>query len=148
MSRSGDGDLAIAPGIVIRERELIADAMRAGGPGGQNVNKVSSGVLLRFDLLRSEAFDAAQREWLAQRLASRLTKAGEILIRAVEHREQGRNLDAARERLRALLAAALHRPKPRRATRPTRGSQRRRLSAKRLDSQRKAERGPSGRSDD
>jgi ribosome-associated protein len=132
--------LWVAPGVVIPEEELVVRTLRAGGPGGQNVNKVSSGVLLRFDLGASRALDEEQRRWLAQRLASRLTRSGEILIRAVEHREQERNRRAALERLRELLAQALARPRPRLRTRPTRASQRRRLASKRAAGERKASR--------
>ncbi len=136
--------LAVRPGLTIPEHELVATALRAGGPGGQNVNKVSSGVLLRFDVGASSVLSPQQKERIASRLASRLTKHGELLVKAVEHREHGRNLAAARERLAALLADALHVLPPRRATRPTRGSVRRRLGAKRQNSERKRERGGSG----
>jgi ribosome-associated protein len=139
-----DEGLPIVPGVVVPASELTITTLRAGGPGGQNVNKVSSGILLRFDLAASRAFDEEQKRWLSQRLASRLTKAGEVLIRAVEHREQERNRRAALERLSELLAAALARPLPRHRTRPTRGSQRRRLASKRRTGERKAARRPPG----
>jgi ribosome-associated protein len=140
--------LFVRPGVVVPESELEVQPLRAGGPGGQNVNKVSSGIQLRFDVARSGAFDAGQRERVLDRLASRLTKAGELVLRAVEHRDQARNLAAARERLARMLAEALHVAPPRRATRPTRGSQRRRLDQKRRNSERKsARRSGSGESD-
>jgi ribosome-associated protein len=141
VTTGGEG-LPIAPGVVLPEDELVFRTLRAGGPGGQNVNKVSSGVLLRFDLGASRALDEEQKAWLAQRLASRLTRSGEVLIRAVEHREQARNREAARERLREMLAAALARPRPRRPTRPTRASARRRVATKRRSAERKAARRP------
>lgn len=137
---TGDGDLFVRPGVVIPAAEIGFSALRAGGPGGQNVNKVSSGVLLRFDVPGSAALSPAQKERVLARLASRLTKAGELLIKGVEHREQGRNLAAARERLATILAEALYLAPQRRATRPTRGSQRRRLSDKARHGERKADR--------
>lgn len=140
MDAPQDG-LFVRPGLTLPEAELSHTALRAGGPGGQNVNKVSSGILLRFDLAGSATLTAAQKERVRSKLGARLTKAGELLVKAVEHREQGRNLAAARERLAALLAEALHVLPPRRATRPTRGSVRRRITDKRQRSERKRERG-------
>mgnify|MGYP001564497364 CR=1 FL=1 len=136
---AGDADgLEVQAGVRIPESELRTEALRSGGPGGQNVNKVSSGVLLRFDIVGSTALRPDQKQLLLQRLASRVTKNGELLLKCVEHREHARNLDAARERLARILVEALHRPTPRRATKPTRGSQRRRLKAKRRQGERKA----------
>ena len=140
MAEPEDG-LFVRPGLTIPEAELSHTALRAGGPGGQNVNKVSSGILLRFDLEGSATLTASQKERVRSKLSARLTKTGELLVKAVEHREQGRNLAAARERLAALLAEALHVLPPRRATRPTRGSVRRRITDKRQRSERKRERG-------
>jgi ribosome-associated protein len=140
MAEPEDG-LFVRPGLTIPEAELSHTALRAGGPGGQNVNKVSSGILLRFDLEGSATLTASQKERVRSKLGARLTKTGELLVKAVEHREQGRNLAAARERLAALLAEALHVLPPRRATRPTRGSVRRRITDKRQRSERKRERG-------
>ncbi len=140
MAEPEDG-LFVRPGLTIPEAELAHTALRAGGPGGQNVNKVSSGILLRFDLEGSATLTASQKERVRSKLGARLTKTGEVLVKAVEHREQGRNLSAARERLATLLAEALHVLPPRRATRPTRGSVRRRITDKRQHSERKRERG-------
>lgn len=142
MSATGGGGLHVRPGLTIPESELRVEPLRAGGPGGQNVNKVSSGVLLRFDLAGSGVLSAEHKALARSRLASRINKKGELLLRAVEHREHARNLDAVRERLARLLAEALHRPPPRRPTRPTRSSQRRRLATKRRQGERKAERRP------
>jgi len=140
MAEPEDG-LFVRPGLTIPEAELSHTALRAGGPGGQNVNKVSSGILLRFDLEGSATLTTSQKERVRSKLGARLTKTGELLVKAVEHSEQGRNLAAARERLAALLAEALHVLPPRRATRPTRGSVRRRITDKRQRSERKRERG-------
>lgn len=123
-------ELSIRPGVSIPLAELRLGALRAGGPGGQNVNKVSNGVELRWDLEASPALSAEQKALVRERLGRRVNAAGELILRAVEHRERPRNVAAALERLRELLAEALHREKSRRATRPTRGAQRRRREAK------------------
>lgn len=115
-------------------------ALRAQGPGGQNVNKVSSAVQLRFDVMASRL-----PEWLKLRLLAmadrRLTQEGVIVIKAQTERSQERNKAEALARLQALVDAASHVPAVRRATRPTRASQRRRLDAKSQRSGVKALRG-------
>ena len=134
-------DLELRPGLVIPAVELTAEAVRSGGPGGQNVNKVASKIVLRFAPLASSAFDEAQRERLAERLGSRLSTQGELVIHASRHRERLRNLEDARERLARTLLEALARPRRRVATKPTRGSKRRRLDGKRRRSEVKRTRG-------
>jgi ribosome-associated protein len=134
--------LEIRPGLVLPWSEVVVEPLRGGGPGGQNVNKVSTGVLLRFDVASSPTLSASDKARIADRLASRLTKDGVLLLKALEHREHSRNLAAAHERLAALLAAALERPAVRHRTRPTRSSRRRRLEAKRRTGDRKASRRP------
>jgi ribosome-associated protein len=124
-------DLELRPGLVLPGAELHVEAVRSGGPGGQNVNKVASKIVLRFAPLESRAFDPAQRARLAERLAGRLSGAGEVVVHASAHRERLRNLEDARGRLAELLLAALARPRRRVATKPTRGSKRRRLEGKR-----------------
>ena len=147
MGRGRDEGLEVAPGLRVPAEELRFTAARAGGPGGQNVNKVASKVQLAFDVAKSPSLSEAQRARLLEALAPRLTKEGVLRVQASQHREQGRNLEDARRRLAALLSAALERPRTRRATRPTRASNRRRLDAKRRRSETKRERG-GGRGDD
>jgi ribosome-associated protein len=139
---SGLGDLTVQPGVVIPAAELQVDYARAGGPGGQNVNKVETKAILRFSVAASRAFTSEQRERLITKLASRLTGEGELVIHAARFREQARNLADALERLAATLSKALEVPRTRRKTKPTRGSDRRRLEGKKQRSQIK--RGRSG----
>jgi ribosome-associated protein len=112
--------------------------VRASGPGGQNVNKVSSAVELRFDLARAEALASDTRERLARLAGRRLSREGVIVIQANRFRTQERNRADAMERLLALVREAAERPITRRATRPTLASKTRRLDAKRVRSTNKA----------
>jgi len=121
--------------ITIEESELVESFIRASGPGGQNVNKVSSAVQLRFDARASRSLpnDVSIR---LQRLAGkRLTNEGVIVITANRHRSQDQNRDEARERLFAMIREAAVRPTPRRATKPTKASKKRRLDSKSRHSQ-------------
>jgi len=126
--------------LVIPPGELTATFACAGGPGGQNVNKVASKVVLRFDVAASECLGETRRARLLDRLAGRITRDGELVIHGSRYREQARNLEDARERLAGLLRGALLTSKVRRATRPTAGSKRRRLDAKRRKGARKRDR--------
>ena len=135
------GPLRVNDRLVLPADDLRAEFARSGGPGGQNVNKVETKVVLRFSIPRSRALDESQRERLRGRLASRITVSGEILVRADRFRDRARNLEDARTRLADLLAAALVLPKVRRPSRPSRGSVARRLDAKRRRSIKKRERG-------
>lgn len=133
--------LSLGPGLEIPSDEIGIDFARSGGPGGQNVNKVNTKVILRFAPLRSRAFSDTQKALLEERLGPRLTKDGELVIHAERHRVQVRNLEDARGRLASTLLEAMERPKNRKATRPTRGSQRRRLEGKRQRGETKRGRG-------
>ena len=110
--------------------ELAETFSRAAGPGGQNVNKVASKVELRWSPVASRALGAADRAWLLERLADRITSSGDLVVRASRTRDQARNRAEARERLVELVRAALVRPRKRVATRPGRGAIERRLAGK------------------
>jgi ribosome-associated protein len=116
--------------ISIDERELEERFVRASGPGGQNVNKVSSAVQLRFDVRRSPSLSAEVRLRLERLAGRRLTHDGVLVIMAQRHRTQERNRQDALDRLTELIREASVAPKPRRPTRPTRGSKERRLATK------------------
>jgi len=110
--------------------DLSFTFVRATGPGGQNVNKVSSAAQLRFDLAGTTILDMATKARLRALAGRRVTSAGEILIMARTQRTQEGNRRAALERLNELISRALTLPKTRRATRPTRGSNERRIAGK------------------
>lgn len=132
--------LRIPPRWIIPAHELEYEFTRSGGPGGQNVNKLETAVRLRFRPSASQAFGPLDQARLLEKLATKLTTAGELLIKSSEHRTREQNIEAARARLAALLQAALRREKKRTPTKPTRGSQRRRLSAKRAHGEKKQRR--------
>ncbi|QDO98671.1 aminoacyl-tRNA hydrolase [Ferrovibrio terrae] len=116
--------------ISLDPRELEISFIRASGPGGQNVNKVSSAVQLRFDVRQSQAYSDDVRARLEKLAGNRLTLDGVLVLTAQEHRSQERNREDAIERLLGLIRAAAVVPKVRRATRPTLGSKKRRLESK------------------
>lgn len=133
--------LRIDDRILIPASDLSWSAVRASGPGGQNVNKVSSKVELRFDLAHCEALHPAVKARLWTSCANKLDAEGKVRIVSQATRDQPQNLADARDKLAALIRAALTPPKPRRPTKPTRGSQRRRLQAKSQNSDKKRLRG-------
>ncbi|PPD25966.1 MAG: aminoacyl-tRNA hydrolase [Hyphomicrobium sp.] len=120
--------------ITLDEGELDERFVRASGPGGQNVNKVSTAVELRFDARRSPSLPTGVSIRLQKLAGRRLTDDGVIVIRADRHRTQERNREDARERLAELVREATHVPKPRLKTKPTRASKERRLEGKKVRS--------------
>lgn len=133
-----DGGLRVSRAVVVPAGELRWRFSRSSGPGGQGVNTTDSRVELMLDVEGSTAFDEHQRARVLAGLAGRLV-GGTVTVTASEHRSQLRNREAVRARLAALLAEAVAPPAPgRRATRPTRGSQTRRLEAKKRRSQLKS----------
>jgi ribosome-associated protein len=131
-------DVEISPNIKIPDAELRLSFARSSGPGGQNVNKVSSKAILHFDILNSPSIPPDVRERFLKAYGSRVTKTGEIVIHSEEYRDQPRNIEACHEKLRAMLLAVLKPPKKRRPTKPTRGSKVRRLNEKKRRSDVKA----------
>jgi ribosome-associated protein len=133
--------LRVTPEIAIDETELVERFVLSSGPGGQNVNKVSSAVQLRFDVRNSPSLpnDVAVR--LMRLAGKRLTKDGVIVIVAQAHRDQTRNRADARDRLFDLIKQAAVRPKPRRATKVPKAQKRQRLESKKHRSGIKAMRG-------
>jgi ribosome-associated protein len=127
--------LTITDHIRIPDEEFALSFARAGGPGGQNVNKVSSKVLLRWHPAASPSLPEEVKARLLAQQRHRLTRDGELLITSQRFRDQAKNIADCREKLRELVLRAVHPPKPRKATRPSRGSHERRHAAKRHRSQ-------------
>lgn len=141
MASAAREGLRVNSRLILPPGELHVTFARSGGPGGQNVNKVATKAVLVFSVEGSEVLGERRKAILRGRLASRLTRAGEIVIHASRHRERIRNEEDARDRLAALLRSALE-PRPRRkATKPTRSSKRRRLEEKRRRGTVKRDRG-------
>lgn len=133
--------LRITDTIAIEDWELTEQFVRASGPGGQNVNKVASAVELRFEAERSPNLPDAVKRRLKRLAGRRWTNEGTLVIQCDETRHQARNRDIARERLAELIRKASEKPKRRIPTRPTLGSKKRRLKAKKVRGEVKALRG-------
>jgi ribosome-associated protein len=125
------GELRIDRRHVIPANELEERASRSSGPGGQGVNTTDSAVELRWQFAASTALSDAEKQRVRENLGTRITDDGVFIVRAAEHRSQHRNRQAARDRLREMVAQAMVPPKRRKRTRPSRAAKRRRLEAKR-----------------
>ncbi|HEB88697.1 MAG TPA: aminoacyl-tRNA hydrolase [Deltaproteobacteria bacterium] len=126
-----DSDLHLSGGHRIPAGEIEELASRSGGPGGQHVNTANTRVTLRWNVGDSRGIRPEVRLELMTRLRPRLSREGVLIVHADRHRSRARNREMARQRLRELVEAALHRTPPRRPTAPTRNSKTRRLEAKR-----------------
>jgi ribosome-associated protein len=133
--------LIITPAIVIPDEELEWKFIRSGGPGGQNVNKVSSAAQLRFLLPLNSSLPVSVRNRLRRLAGQKLIDDGTILFKAMSERSQDQNRRAALSRLEELIRAAMVEPKIRKKTRPTKGSQERRIETKKRRGAAKQQRG-------
>ena len=134
------GALHIGRNVVVPESATEIRAVRSSGPGGQNVNKVSSKIEMRVDLGRIEGLPEDARERLLSAVRTRLDADGRLMLESQQHRDQPQNLEDCRARLEALIRTALVRPKKRRPTKPTRGSVERRITEKKRVGQKKQDR--------
>ncbi|TPN87575.1 alternative ribosome rescue aminoacyl-tRNA hydrolase ArfB [Aquimarina algicola] len=121
-------------------KEVIYKAVRSSGAGGQHVNKVSSKVELSFDILASQGLTDEEKLLLSQKLSSRLTKSGTLILQCSDHRSQHRNKELVIKRLFEVLKTNLHIPKKRKSTRPSRAAVKKRLEQKQRQSTKKANR--------
>lgn len=137
-SRRGAGP---RPPVAIPEEELAERFIRSSGPGGQNVNKVSSKVDLRWNVESSSALTDDDRTWLLQQLRSRLTSDGTLIVTSTLTRDQLKNRDDAESKLTLIVRSALIRPRTRRPTKVSRGAKRRRVADKRHHAEIKKNRG-------
>jgi ribosome-associated protein len=133
--------IKITPNLNINEAEIQIVFICSPGPGGQNVNKLSTAAQLRFNVLSSPSLPEDIRLRLIDKLGDKLTREGEIIIKASRHRTQERNKQDALDRLVAILKTAVYLPKKRKKTKPTRASVQRRLSEKKLHGKNKSLRG-------
>ena len=132
--------ISITPTLTLQDSEIEYQFVRASGPGGQNVNKVATATQLRFDVIHSPSLSPELRERVVRLAGRRMSANGVLVLDARRFRTQERNRQDALERLIALLRKASELPKPRRATRPTLASKKRRLAAKRQRGEIKRER--------
>lgn len=133
-------DLVIKPGLTIPAGELEIAFARSGGPGGQNVNKVSSKVDLRWNPATSVALSEEDRALVLAKLASRLTNDGVLIVTSTKTRDQLKNREDARAKLALIVKAALDRPKPRKPTKVSKGAKRRRIADKKHNAEKKQNR--------
>lgn len=126
--------------ILIPEDELQFTFARAGGPGGQNVNKVASKAILHWSIAENSSVPPEVKHRLSVQQSRRITVEGFLVIQSQRFRDQPKNIEACREKLREMIVAARHVPKQRKATKPSKGSKQRRLNEKKAQSKLKAQR--------
>ncbi len=122
------------------EKELVFKAVRSSGAGGQHVNKVSTNVILIFDVANSKALSDEEKELLLSKLAKRLNRKQELIVRAADSRSQSKNREIATKKLHNILEEGLKKQKPRKKTKPSPGSKEKRLKEKRQRSEKKSTR--------
>ncbi|QDS99830.1 alternative ribosome rescue aminoacyl-tRNA hydrolase ArfB [Adhaeretor mobilis] len=132
--------LLIDPDTTIPAEEMMLSFARSSGPGGQNVNKVNTKAVLRWNVAATDAITETVKKRFLKQYANRVNQAGELVLASDIHREQIRNIAACYDKLRQLLLPVLHPPKRRRSTRPTRGSVERRIAEKKRRSDQKKQR--------
>jgi ribosome-associated protein len=130
--------MKISERLFIPDGELEFSFARSGGPGGQNVNKVSSKAILRWNIDANTSIPDAVKARFRSSFANRIAADGNVVVASDEYRDQPRNIENCREKLAQMLASVEKPPKPRRATKPTRASKERRLAGKKRDSEIKA----------
>ena len=124
------------------EKEIRFNTSRSGGPGGQHANKTETQVELRFNIPESQVLVDSEKQRLMQKLSSKLTKEGELIITSESKRSQVQNKEEAREKFFSMIEQALKRPKKRKPTKPTRSSKKKRLQEKKKHSEKKDLRKP------
>lgn len=134
--------LEVTSRIRIPDEEFEFTFVRSGGPGGQNVNKVNSKSVLRWNAVKSAGLPDDVRSRFLEKYRSRLTAEGDLLITSQRYRDQGRNTEDCLEKLAGLIQAVAVRPVSRRPTKPTAGSRRRRAEGKKQQAQKKQQRRP------
>jgi ribosome-associated protein len=132
--------IAIDAELAIPDEEVSFVTSRSGGPGGQNVNKLETKVMVRFDVAGSPSLTEERRSRILERLATRITRAGFLQVTSQKHRTQGDNREAALERFAELLREALREEAPRKPTRTPRAAKKRRIESKRRQGERKRQR--------
>lgn len=130
-------NLIIHSNLIIPWSEIELTYVRSSGPGGQNVNKVNSKACLRWNLIRSSSLSDAVKQKLLDRLKNQLTQSGDILVFSDQYRDQIRNRNACYQKFVHLIQKSLIDPTPRKKTKPTRSSKKKRVESKRLDSAKK-----------